>query len=664
MIVYYDLLLLDDRSLLDVRHSERFRLLEQIVHSSKGRAELVPKQVIDFGHGFAVSELRKSFANVIMERGEGLVLKSDEPYFNFHHADQPFGGRCIKLKKEYVGNFGDVGDFAIVGAGFLASKARTYTISNLQWTHFYVGCLDNKEQVQRWNATPEFTVVSVVELNESQLETMLKFSNPLPVPLAENKATMLKIPKGIETGPPLTFAFCNPLVFDLRCFSFDRPGNTGFWTLRFPVVSKIHFDRDFSDTVSFDELQEMAKEATTAPALEDSQENLAWIARLEGADPRGLPIDAISQMTTTIQTPSPIKSTSATSERDPSASPATATRILQACTRLKRLGDSGYGQGHSVSATPQPPLMAPPMLPPPRGATSTNAVRYGLGKRSIAFPADLGPSNKRRKLSAPQAASATKVQNGPRRPLVDVDGNASQDPRMGCGLDGTMPSSLTRSPADDKRRTLDDELVDTETLRARENSLVSRSKDVREDTGSNTRASETKLSMENNRAPSGCPSVKPGDPIDVPPAGVEVGCSYSSTDCHMASFTILVPPTLLVESTEAAQLLKAHGVLEAATSVQEWIELARAGSPSIVASRRDRAQVLLVDSVEDSVEAESLLARAEEARRGLSRRQRDLITVYDWRVLRHVTILEDESITDKYYDGFHDAWRRWFCGII
>ncbi|KAM4056271.1 ATP dependent DNA ligase [Hirsutella rhossiliensis] len=523
MIVYFDILLLDDRSLLDVRHSERFKLLEQVVHPRKGRAELVSRHVIDIRLAFAVSELRKVFANVIMDRGEGLVLKPDEPYFNFHHNDEPFGGRCIKLKKEYIGNFGDVGDFAVVGAGFVASKAKTYAISNLQWTHFYIGCLDNKEQVQRWNATPEFTVVSVVELNEGQLETLLKFGNSLTVPLAENNATRLKIPKGIETGPPLAFAFCNPLVFDLRCFSFDKPGNTGFWTLRFPVVSKIHFDRDFSETVSFEELQLMAEDATTVPELEDSQENLAWIARLERSDPRGLPVDA--------------------------------------------------------------------------------------------------------------------VQSGPRRPLVDVDGNASQHPAMTCDSNAAVYSPPECRLRDDNQCALDELLVGIDTP-AQKKGTVSENEEACEGTS----VKETAHALENKQPPpSSCPAVV-------------LGCATNATAA--------VSSLLLAESTESAQLLKAHGVLDAATSVDQWIELARAGSTPGASSKKDRAKMLLVDSVKDPVEAKNLLARVEEARSGLSRRQRDLITVYDWRVLRHITVLEDKSITNKYYDGFRDPWRRWYCGII
>ncbi|PNP53484.1 hypothetical protein THARTR1_06178 [Trichoderma harzianum] len=253
----------------------------------------------------AVSALRNAFAKVITERGEGLVLKSDQPYFNFESDGAPFTNHCIKLKKDYIGRFGEVGDFAVVGAGFNAAKARSYNIENLGWTHFYVGCINNREEVKRWNAKPEFTVVNVVELNEAMLKTFALFTNPKPVPVGGNVETKLKAAAGAQPTP-MTVAFTNPPVFDMRCFSFDKAGDTNWWSLRFPSVAKIHFDRDFSDVLSFTELQEIAERATSAADLEDSRDNLAWIAKLEQADPRGLAVDAATQLTaTTMPTPSP-----------------------------------------------------------------------------------------------------------------------------------------------------------------------------------------------------------------------------------------------------------------------------------------------------------------------------------------------------------------------
>ncbi|PHH82797.1 hypothetical protein CDD82_4776 [Ophiocordyceps australis] len=313
MIVYFDILLLNDDSLLATRHSERFKILERIVSQRRGWSELISRQIIDFQSRHASSDLRNAFANIIVAKDEGLVLKPDEPYFNLQGSNRSLAGCCIKLKKEYIGNFGDVGDFAVVGAGFNAAKAKSYNIPNVKWTHFFIGCITNREEAKNPQVNPEFTVINVVELNKTQIGALVKFGTPLPLPVLENRATKVQIPRGIDTSAPMTVVFQNPPVFDLRCFSFDKPGNMGFWTLRFPVVSKIHFDRDYTDTISFDELQQMAKKATTIPEVEDSQENLAWVAKLESADPMDSNFDAVSQMTTTtISTLSDSNSTQST----------------------------------------------------------------------------------------------------------------------------------------------------------------------------------------------------------------------------------------------------------------------------------------------------------------------------------------------------------------
>ncbi len=50
---------------------------------------------------------------------------------------------------------------------------------------------------------------------------------------------------------------------------FDKPANSRYFALRFPRVLKIYEDRLFEDTVSFEELQEMAKRC--GEALENNE---------------------------------------------------------------------------------------------------------------------------------------------------------------------------------------------------------------------------------------------------------------------------------------------------------------------------------------------------------------------------------------------------------
>jgi DNA ligase-4 len=296
MIVYYDLLMVDNESLLAVKHSERFQRLKSLITLIPGRSSLVKRELIDCGRRSAVSDLRRAFAKCITARGEGLVLKADDPYFDFGTLRRPYSCCAIKLKKEYIGRFGDIGDFAVVGARFDAAKARTYNIPRLKWTHFYVGCLENKDEVQRFGKQPRFVVTNVVELNATQLAAFVSSVNPEAVRPEDNTAVSLRIEPGVDGGKRPSVIFPTPPVFDLRCFSFDKEGNTGFWSPRFASVSKIHTDRTYHDTISFAELQEMATKEREAPPPEDSQELLGWIAALENSESRTA-VDTASQST-------------------------------------------------------------------------------------------------------------------------------------------------------------------------------------------------------------------------------------------------------------------------------------------------------------------------------------------------------------------------------
>ncbi|KAM0435349.1 hypothetical protein ACHAPT_003443 [Fusarium lateritium] len=534
-MVYYDVLLLEDQSLINLRHSERFKILSNIITYRKGWAELVQRQVIDFDHNLGASSLRKAFALAILARKEGLVLKPDEPYFDFADQRRKFSSCCIKLKKEYIGNFGDVGDFAVVGARYDPTKATTYRIHGLKWTHFYLGCLDNREAVKQWNAKPEFTIVNVMELNQTILREVVTYANPQPVAAGENDHLTLKLAPGVEQGSPLTFVFTKPLVFDLRCFSFDKVGNTGFWSLRFPSVTKVHFDRDFTDTISFSQLQAMAKDATTAGELEDSQENLQWIAKLEGADPRGIAVDAVSQLTvTTMPTPSPRKSTQNTTS---SWSPASA--------RHNRLGKE-----------------APEVI-----------------------DLTLSPG------TAPITAKLPTLQTS----------------RFSPPADGSTAAAM---PDQHKKQ---DKLV---TLRVAE---LPDDADTARDT-----------------------------------------CCFAGTKCQMAGTRILISPGLFDNCKEAKALFDDHGIYGTVTDVDAWLESDKAREHHQTPASKT---YLLVDSGRHD-ETKALLTKIEEIRGAISDRTRSWIDVHDWRMLKYVTIKEDDNVTPKYYDGWHDPWRRWYIGIV
>lgn len=622
MIVYYDILLLDGESLLGVRHSERFKALEKTINCERGRAELVKRTLVDFHRTTAASELRKAFATVITEKGEGLVIKPDDPYFSFGANARRNSGLCIKLKKEYIGNFGDVGDFAVVGAGFNPAKARSYKIPNLRWTVFYVGCLNNKEAVKRWNAKPEFTVVSAVEITEPLLKTFISHANPVPVALDRNNATKLHIPRGIESDASLTVAFQNPAVFDLRCFSFDKPGNMGFWTLRFPQVSKIHFDRDYSDSVTFDDLQQMASDARATPDLEDSQENLQWIARLEGADPRGRAVDAVSQLTaTTMPTPSPYSSRTPLSPvmpRSMSRSPELA-RTQHASQRSAAI---------STSLLITPPTSSPAELEP-----STPDRGHKRKSPTSSSPAASTP---KRRLSATRSSPVSVIKK-PRKPLEDVDGNASQQSATpnASFADGEQDNFVDRAKA----------LSFVE--ETQENMTVGVAHDTKKD-----EISCTPITISSDGA---------SQITDISFRQITTGCQFAGNKCHLFDSTILLASTALDPNPERTTLLNVHGVSEYTMDLDTWLQENDHGA---VLGSRSPHVIILVDTVDKANETKKVLAEIEQGRKALPRKTRGWIAVYDWRMLEHLRVMEDEKTKKKYYDGFHDPWRRWYCGIV
>ncbi|KAK8058730.1 hypothetical protein PG994_009178 [Apiospora phragmitis] len=433
MIVYYDVLLVDTQSMLNMRHSQRFQRLEKLVKCRQGHAELVKRHIIPFSKQQAASTLRELFAKCIVANGEGLVLKPDEPYFNFSLRQSRFGSCVIKLKKEYVQGWGDVGDFAVIGASYDATKAKTYDIPKLRWTHFYIGCLANRDRARARSENPKFVVTNIVELPKTLLETLRRQCEPRAVPFDDNKYLMLDF-RGIGSTVRPAEVFLNPPVFDMRCFSFDKEANSRHWSMRFPIVSKIHHDRSFLDVISFAELQKAACTASETPGSEDSQEMRHWISALEKADPRGRAIDELSQVTVFSETSSRISPS--LSGASPARDDAFRAVGSKSATEVK----SGV-TNHNASNIPSVGLATPPRSSATEARSSvvdTSAMtNLGTGakpsKRAAAI-SDSNPIYKRHrslvgadaehlKPTAPSLPNPLTCPPRGRQPLGSIDGN-------------------------------------------------------------------------------------------------------------------------------------------------------------------------------------------------------------------------------------------------
>lgn len=90
----------------------------------------------------------------------------------------------------------------------------------------------------------------------------------------------------LDQGQPFPPAdlFKHPFVVEVMGAGFDKPANTRYSTLRFPRVQKVHQGRTFKDTVSFDELQELARRSIEVPHGSESEEDRQWLEKLQRAN--------------------------------------------------------------------------------------------------------------------------------------------------------------------------------------------------------------------------------------------------------------------------------------------------------------------------------------------------------------------------------------------
>lgn len=85
MIMFYELLLLDDRVCALQARDERRKQLQSLVRQIPGRAAIGYREVIACSSINAAKQLTEVVATAITQRWEGLVLKGcGEPYISYN----------------------------------------------------------------------------------------------------------------------------------------------------------------------------------------------------------------------------------------------------------------------------------------------------------------------------------------------------------------------------------------------------------------------------------------------------------------------------------------------------------------------------------------------------------------------------------------------------
>ncbi|KAJ4337436.1 hypothetical protein N0V95_008348 [Ascochyta clinopodiicola] len=275
MIVFFDVLLLDEQTVLRHCLQERRNLLRHIVKVKPGRSMRSEWSLLDFKTGDGITDLKEIFARNLASRQEGLVLKPlHEPYFpllygqGYHRS-----GYFIKLKKDYLADMGgerDLGDFAVIGASFDARIAPKSDMRPLHWTHFYLACCMNRVAVYRVGAKPTFKVVATVGLDQCIPKSDLKYLNVQgyvrQAKLHEDGSTdRFDVEHSNGYDRRMTVAFKVPFVAEVLGGGFEKPQNETFEMLRHPRVKKLHNDRTWQDCVTLQELENMAEQKWLVP---------------------------------------------------------------------------------------------------------------------------------------------------------------------------------------------------------------------------------------------------------------------------------------------------------------------------------------------------------------------------------------------------------------
>ncbi|KAI0459960.1 hypothetical protein F5B21DRAFT_454809 [Xylaria acuta] len=635
MIIYYDVLLIDDESLLGVKNSERFRRLSEMVTCREGYAELVTRTTIYTSRPSAVQALRELFAQCISLRGEGLVLKPDEPYFDFTTTFRRYGCCNIKLKKEYIQGWGDVGDFAVVGASYDAAKAREYRLPNVKWTHFFIGCLENKDQARARTEMPRFRVTNIVELTGPTLSAFWAQQSPISVPYKENTFIQLDYGGRVLAKKP-TVVFPDPLVFDMRCFGFDREPNTKFWSMRFPQVDKVHHDRSYLDTITFSELQEIAEAATNVPNEEDSQEMQKWVKALEKMDRGKFSIDVQSQATSCSDFP-PSPSSTASSQstpRQPRYNLPTPPRSSAIETAVASTETESTGSTRSVANHAK------------RRVTERSGPSHAAKRRRT--QSDLSSVNSSQQSTPTDSCGHTRH----REPLSQLDPNASQKHHTGVERRPVDSSLSTPSVQGDTDFPAEKPAVSSPAAYYTASEMVSSSPSRATRTRRNSVTSQSQ--SKTTRADSTC-------------------CSIASHECALASCSILLAPCISSYAWITEDLLKRHGIVDPLLDPRVWKDrdsyLGTCGSagsfecgPSLTstsARRRRIRKICLVESRRKEA-TKAFLRKIKDIDLRKKDGEREWVAVYDWRVLESIT--EQEEVRDKSSRGT-DPWRRFYVGI-
>ncbi|KAH9935976.1 uncharacterized protein BXZ73DRAFT_89463 [Epithele typhae] len=313
-LVFFDVLLVDDVSLLSFPYLDRRAKLEGIVRTAPRYSMLAERVRIDPRRRDAEQIVTTAFAKLLANFEEGCVLKAEQSQYG--DSNLPW----VKLKKDYIPGYGDNVDLALIGASWEKERARELRVPPTAFTTFYFAALSRHQKPETSNR-PRFEILftSSYGLDRQQLEHlnfMIKSSDPLP----NQPQIARKLPydfDGYQDLPEPTVFLTEPLLGELFGAGFTKPRKSTNYELRFSRITKVYrpSERSWRDALLLREYQEIARAAVgrdrpdkeeddwarsvfhpnqpPSPSVRSSQKRKQaeemWIERLSEADGRKVP---------------------------------------------------------------------------------------------------------------------------------------------------------------------------------------------------------------------------------------------------------------------------------------------------------------------------------------------------------------------------------------
>ncbi|KAK0570058.1 hypothetical protein OC861_000365 [Tilletia horrida] len=324
-LVFFDVLHLDNESLLHKSYEQRRSILESIITPIPSFALLAERTLVDFGpHEFAMrrneemlrqfdkspklsqvqaflekdpywkqgmASLITAFARSHARREEGLMLKAaDGPYVGgiarpdlstlvTHFRDSTedqiptcvrlddegsiMRGSWVKMKADYIPGLGDSLDLAIIGASWEAGRGRELRVGTDGYTTFYLAAVLPGYGGKRRLRCWSTASYGLTRQDLASITERIESGELGNIPFCYKQMKELPYILELAAGFQPTILFKEPLIAEVVGGGFSKPAGDEFYMLRWPRINKIyrHTDRTWKDAVDFNAMQDMAIQA-------------------------------------------------------------------------------------------------------------------------------------------------------------------------------------------------------------------------------------------------------------------------------------------------------------------------------------------------------------------------------------------------------------------